>query len=260
MSKIDTLALIIAAQVLGVNLALTAIAVAVLLWFAAPPWFGEGNKVKKMDARKKYEITDARHPHNPRLRRIRAVRPGPWGPAGTIGGWLESERNLAQDGECWVADEAVVWGAARVTDAAWVFDSAWVWDEARIFEDAVVCESARVGGLGLGVGGSARVGGSAVIDRRMCLMMGEHIETPHYRDGSCDSLTHQGGGVVAIGCEVHHLANWLEGYREICKDHGYIQTEIDEYGGLLRHMARMIEEAGELLFDIAHIIEEEEER
>ena len=48
--------------------------------------------------------------------RIRALRDIPrWGgKAGDLGGYVESEENLDQHGLCWVRDDALVWGNARV--------------------------------------------------------------------------------------------------------------------------------------------------
>jgi hypothetical protein len=202
---------------------------------------------------RKYEITDERNPYNPRMRRIRALRPGPWGPIGTLGGWLESEENLDHDGECWVGGAAVVCGAARATHAALVCEWAWVCDGALVCDESRVSGWSRVGGESevggsarvngwAQVCGSARVGGSADIDRHMVIVQGEQHKTPLYLDGSCDSLTHQGGGVVAVGCEVRPIAEWLERYQEIGQEHNYEPAEIEEYGELLEEMARMIQE------------------
>ena len=57
--------------------------------------------------------------------------------AGELGGWIEKEANLSQEGNCWVFDDARVFGDARVFVDAWVsgnsevFGSAWV-EEGKI--------------------------------------------------------------------------------------------------------------------------------
>ncbi|MBD8056934.1 hypothetical protein ICV35_25130, partial [Rhodococcus ruber] len=50
------------------------------------------------------------------LHRIKALRDIPLHgvKAGDLGGWIENERNLSQDGDCWVGGNASVWGNARV--------------------------------------------------------------------------------------------------------------------------------------------------
>ena len=65
----------------------------------------------------KYKLTDESKAHaGVTLRRIRAlkdVRDGVG--AGDLGGWIESEHNLAQDGAAWVFSDARVFGDARVS-------------------------------------------------------------------------------------------------------------------------------------------------
>ena len=58
---------------------------------------------------KKYEITNIAHPHYPWLHRIRAL----WDVredvhAGDLGGFVQSEENLSQEGQSWIAGNAVV--------------------------------------------------------------------------------------------------------------------------------------------------------
>ena len=72
------------------------------------------------------------------VRRIVAVRPGPWGPIGTTGGFIEADSNLSHEGDCWVYDEAEVSENARVTDNAQVRDDTLVWGSARIRDNARV--------------------------------------------------------------------------------------------------------------------------
>ena len=82
------------------------------------------------------------------LHRIRALRdiPGHGVTAGDLGGWIESERNLAQSGDAWVADDARVFGAAQVYGNARVFGAAFVYGDARVYGDAFVYGDARVYG------------------------------------------------------------------------------------------------------------------
>ena len=93
------------------------------------------------------------------VRRIVAVRPGPWGPAGTAGGFITADTNLSHEGDCWIYDNAEVSENARVSDNAQVRDDTLVWGSAQIRDDA------RVRG-GLVVCDKASVSGSAVVDSR----------------------------------------------------------------------------------------------
>lgn len=60
--------------------------------------------------------------------------------AGDLGGYIEKENNLSQEGDAWVYDNAIVYGNAIVSDNARIFDSA------RIFDNALVLDNARVSG------------------------------------------------------------------------------------------------------------------
>ncbi len=87
---------------------------------------------------KKYRLTDETNSLG--LHRIEALIDGPWGPAGTKGGWIESEANLSQDGICWVADDA------QVCSQAWVSGNGMVWGKAQVFGRAQVCGESEVYG------------------------------------------------------------------------------------------------------------------
>ena len=72
--------------------------------------------------------------------------------AGELGGFVEKEENLSQDGNAWVCgnawvyDNARVYGDACVYDNASVYGDACVCGDARVYGDACVCGDARVCG------------------------------------------------------------------------------------------------------------------
>ena len=86
--------------------------------------------------------------------------------AGELGGFVEAENNLSQDGDAWISDYACVYGDARVTDDARVYGDAWVsgnafvFGDARVYGDAFVFGNALVSGNAF-VFGDARVSGEA---------------------------------------------------------------------------------------------------
>jgi len=71
---------------------------------------------------------------------------------GDLGGWIEKESNLSQQGDCWVSCRARVYDNAIVSDNAWVFGNAqvsgcaWVSGNARVFGNARVSGNAWVSG------------------------------------------------------------------------------------------------------------------
>ena len=51
---------------------------------------------------------------------------------GELGGYIEKEENLNQDGDAWVSGNARVYGNARVSGDAWVSGHAWVYGDAWV--------------------------------------------------------------------------------------------------------------------------------
>lgn len=73
---------------------------------------------------KKYEITNIAHPQYPWLHRIRALRDVREDVhAGDLGGFVQSEENLSQEGQCWIAGNAVA------AEEAYVYGDAILWDQ-----------------------------------------------------------------------------------------------------------------------------------
>lgn len=105
------------------------------------------------------------------LHRIVATRDSRHAKAGEKGGFVAGTYNVID--EAWVADEAEVWGAARLRDCALAFGHAQVFDHgcligqaevgeyAKVFEVANICDTAKVGGNALVHGLDTYVYGAA---------------------------------------------------------------------------------------------------
>ena len=63
---------------------------------------------------------------------------------GSLGGYIQSENNLSQDGNAQVYGDALVYGNARVSENAQVSGNARVFGNAQVFGDAWVSGDARV--------------------------------------------------------------------------------------------------------------------
>ena len=84
---------------------------------------------------KKYELTDETiEVYGTALHRIKALKDFGNVKKGELGGYVESERNLSQEGNCWV------FGNAKV------YDNAWVFGNAEVYGNAEVCGNAEVYG------------------------------------------------------------------------------------------------------------------
>ncbi len=66
------------------------------------------------------------------LYRIQALKDFSDVKKGDLGGWIEMENNLSQDGNAWVFGDACVFGDAWVFGDACVFGDAWVYGEAEV--------------------------------------------------------------------------------------------------------------------------------
>ena len=64
--------------------------------------------------------------------------------AGDFGGFIESERNLSQDGSCWVGRNAAVLDEASVSEDAYVGGHCWVIDHAKVYGKAKICVGSRL--------------------------------------------------------------------------------------------------------------------
>lgn len=111
----------------------------------------------------KYEFTDETKTWNGRLlHQIRRLSDR------KLGGWIEKEENLSQEGSCFVYNDAKVYDDAKISGNAEVNDHARVYDNAQVYGNAVVCEytqvynNARVYGK-VEVYGSALVCGNAKV-------------------------------------------------------------------------------------------------
>ena len=69
---------------------------------------------------------------------------------GDLGGYIEKEENLSQDGYAWVFNNAyvfgnaLVYGNARVFDNALIYGNAEVYGNARIYGNAFVFDNAQI--------------------------------------------------------------------------------------------------------------------
>ena len=112
-----------------------------------------------MNENKKYELTEeVKEYFNKKciIHRIKALKDFGNVKKGELGGFVESEDNLSQDGNCWIYDDAMVVDNARVSGNAVVFDDAEVYDYAQVYDDAKVYDNAEVFGY-VTVSDNARV-------------------------------------------------------------------------------------------------------
>jgi hypothetical protein len=65
----------------------------------------------------KYELTEeTKEVRGVTVRRIRALKDFGDVKDGYLGGWIEAERNLSQNGECWASENAWVCGNTEISE------------------------------------------------------------------------------------------------------------------------------------------------
>ena len=164
---------------------------------------------------KKYELTqNSIEIDNRTLYQIKALKDFSLIKKGDLGGYIEYEKNLSHDGNCWISGNAHVYenalvsgntwvyGNARVFRNARVFDDAWIYDNAHVFGNAkvsgyvLVSENASVYGKAE-VSGNARVSGNAWVSENARVSGDTHIfENAHvYGDA------HLGNVPVNFNCD-----------------------------------------------------------
>lgn len=150
------------------------------------------------------------------LHRIRALRdiPRHGVTTGDLGGWIESERNLAQSDNAWVSDDACVsgdayvYGDAHVSGAARVYGDAYVSGAAQVSGDARVSDKARVYG-------NARITGNARLLSRNSVFTASYVGT---ENGVLTVTSGVSGLVVTRGCFTGSADEFLERSRTVHDD------------------------------------------
>ena len=119
---------------------------------------------------KKYELVknDSIVYYGRTLYRIRALKDFWTSPVqmvseGDLGGYIESENNLSQEGYCWIFDEAKVYDNAKVLDDAVIYGKAKICDYSQVYESAIVSDSAFIWGHAK-IYGYAKIYGNASVN------------------------------------------------------------------------------------------------
>ena len=107
---------------------------------------------KKFELTEKYVVNE----FGTKLYQIKYTKTFKYAKEGELGGYIEKEENLSQEGNAWVSDDA------RVSGDAWVSGNARVSGYAQVSGDAVVFGYAQVSG-------NARVFGDACVSGNACL-------------------------------------------------------------------------------------------
>ena len=101
---------------------------------------------------KKYKLTDgAYHTNDKILYRIQALEDFGDVKKGELGGFVQNEDSLSHEGDCWIYENAKVYGEAKVYDKARVGGSALIHGNAKVFGYT------RIGGS-IEISGDSKIG------------------------------------------------------------------------------------------------------
>ena len=88
---------------------------------------------------KKYELTDITKEYKGKtLYRIRALKDFKGVKIGDLGGWVETENNLSQKGECWIYDDAICMDNARMYNNAEMHHNTKMYDNSIMYNNSKI--------------------------------------------------------------------------------------------------------------------------
>ena len=94
---------------------------------------------------RKYELTDVTMKFEGRtLYRIRALRNFSDVDTGELGGWVESESNLSQEGDCWIYDNAKCVDNARMYDNSTIYNNSEIHHNARMYDNSTIYDDGKM--------------------------------------------------------------------------------------------------------------------
>ena len=150
-----------------------------------------------------------------------------------VGGYVEKEANLSQEGPCWLFDEACAYDDARVEGTAALYDEATLRGKAKLIEGAslwgkaILQGEAQVGGVS-SLDEQVVVGGKAILKGRVSLYKDVHVGGNAYLEGTdpnCD--------LVIQGTTMIHGTTIIQGYglfseKDAILEAGSFRIEEDE--------------------------------
>lgn len=85
--------------------------------------------------------------------------------SGQKGGYIQSMKNLSQDGSCWVDDKAVAFANSSVEDESYLGDHAAIGDHVKLRDNTKVIDFVQLGGEITLCGNSIIIGSNAYFDK-----------------------------------------------------------------------------------------------
>ena len=132
---------------------------------------------------------------NRKLYRIEALKDFSDVKKGDKGGFIESEANLSQHGDCWIYDDAKVYDFAKVFDEVWIYNNAKIYGNAKVYGDAEIFGNAKVF-ENAEICGNAKIYGNALIYENAIVCENAKV----YEFAIVDGNTKIGGDAKILSC------------------------------------------------------------
>ena len=159
---------------------------------------------------------------------------------GDLGGYIESESNLSQEGNCWIYDEGKVFDNAFVSGNATIRHNAQVYEYAHVYDNAIIGDFAEIRD-------HSKVYESAIV-RDHDYLLGESSIYGHAWVYGCSVIRNN---VKIYG--VAHINAWIEGNVEIFE--GYIMGRVNlSYKNIFQHLCKKGDIFTALLTDNGNIL------
>lgn len=171
---------------------------------------------------KKYRLTaETMRFNGVMLHRIKALKDFGDVEAGELGGWVESEKNLSQEGNCWIAMEAKAYGGAEIGDNAVLTWNAIACENSTICNDTLVSDESVIRGFTY-LHGNVEVYGKSVIDGEASLFGNVRVIDAKVIDAEVyDNVIICDGAYVDGRIKIDGKAYISEGAK-VCKKDDYI--------------------------------------
>ena len=190
---------------------------------------------------KKYELTDITMRCEGRiLYRIRALKDFADVKKGKLGGWVETEDNLSQKGNCWIYNNA------KCMDNARMYDNSTMFDRSEMHNNSVMYDYSRM------YGNSAMYGYSRMLD--YTTMYG-NSEMHDYSKMCDNSEMHEGSKMYNNSIISEHGEMWKNGVLDGDKNlYGKLVSKVDKFIDVINprqgRIVTGILKNGEILYNV----------
>ena len=165
---------------------------------------------------RKYELTDITMRYEGRtLYRIRALKDFADVKKGKLGGWVQTEDNLSQKGNCWIYNNA------KCMDNARMYDNSIMFDRSEMHDNTIMYDYSRM------YGNSAMYGYSRMLD--YTTMYG-NSEMHDYSKMCDNSEMHEGSKMYNNSIISEHGEMWKNGVLDGDKNlYGKLVSKVDKF-------------------------------